>query len=77
MAISTLQQALGGINSQVSESVAKVGLFNVIIYHFTGRVFNVFMDKMVFLLQSLHVRIIWAALMTFLGVWLVLTVKGW
>ena len=28
MAISTLQQALGGINSQVSESVAKVSLFN-------------------------------------------------
>ena len=28
MAISTLQQALGGINSQVSESVAKVSLVN-------------------------------------------------
>lgn len=40
MAISTLQQALGGINSQVSESVAKVC--------------NVFLDKMVFLSQSLH-----------------------
>lgn len=31
MAISTLQQALGGINSQVSESVAKVGLLNAVI----------------------------------------------
>lgn len=30
MAISTLQQALGGINSQVSESVAKVGLLSAV-----------------------------------------------
>ena len=56
MAISTLQQALGGINSQVSESVAKV----VHMLNNDSQVCNVFLDKIVSLSQCLYQSIsIW------------------